>query len=277
MLEKRILILVLGILLATALVSSSVSVQVPAATVTSPFVYSFNATGTLQEASSMDNSSSPYWWVNSGAKLEMKNGVGGTVAGNLLPDDKWRLLYAKNNPLDTDNGYHPQNIFRLVTRSMWGNARQQAQFYIAGDNFSMSPNRNASNGLLFFNRYQDSQTLYYAGVRVDGLAVIKKKYKGTYYTMAQKQVFPGTYGLNTNLLPHHEWMWLRTETLNNSDGSVTMRLYLQRAGTTSWTKLLEATDKGQFGGSAPIVEKGYAGIRTDFMDVKFESFRLENI
>ena len=38
--------------------------------------------------------------------------------------------------------------------------------------------------MLLFNRYQDGQTLYYGGVRVDGAAVIKKKLAGVYTTLA---------------------------------------------------------------------------------------------
>jgi hypothetical protein len=129
-------------------------------------------------------------------------------------------------------------------------------------------------------RYQDHNTLYYAGVRVDGAAVIKKKYKGTYYTMAQTPVFPGTYNGSQddkNLLPHNEWLGMRTEVRNLADGSVKIDLYLQKPGGTTWQKALTATDKGQYGGTSPITSSGYAGIRTDFMDVRFENYRLENI
>lgn len=249
------------------------------AAVTSPFVYSFNSSGILREAGDSDESTSPYWWVNSGARLAIDGGLGMTNQGELPLADRFRALYAAMNPLDTDFGKYPQNTFRLVSKSTWDNVRLSAQFKITKDNLTLSPNRNASNGLLFMSRYVDSQSLYYAGIRVDGAAVIKKKYKGIYYTMAHKKIFDGTYSYSSepNLLPHEEWVGLKNETVTNPDGSVTVRLYMQREGA-AWSKVLEATDDGKkYGGTPPITGSHYIGIRTDFMDVLFENFRAENI
>lgn len=249
-----------------------------AAVVASPYVYSFNSAGAVNETASMNESTSPYWWVNSGGRLLMDGSIGTTMRGDAPLLDRWRLTYSLSNPIDTDQGRHPQNLFRLVTRSEWKNVRVSAAFKILKDNWSASPNRNASNGLLFMLRYQEGDTLYYAGLRVDGMAIIKKKYRGVYYTVAQKQEFAGTYaqGGKINVLPHDSWIGLRGETVNNADGSVTVRLYRQ-LGDGSWKKLLEAKDSGQFAGTAPITESGYLGIRTDFMDVALDSFRAENL
>jgi hypothetical protein len=60
-------------------------------------------------------------------------------------------------------------------------------------------------------------------------------------------------------------------------GGVTVDLYMKRAADTTWTKLLEATDNGQYGGTPPITAPGYEGIRTDFMDVQFNNYELEKI
>ncbi len=281
--QKLILLFVLGILLGVALASNtslitSTHYQTLPAAVYSPFVYSFNSKGVLKEAGSMGETTSPYWWLNSGGYFDLTAGVGMTNQGALPSSDPWYKAYKAANSLDTDGGTHPQNLFRLVTRSTWGNVREEAHFYIVRDNFSASPNQNASNGLLLMSRYQDSgQTLYYAGIRVDGTAVIKKKYKGTYYTMAQTPVFAGTYTQpsdDKNLLPHAQWIGLRSETRTNADGTVTVTLYMQRAGG-AWKQLLQATDTGKNFGTTPITASGYAGIRTDFMDVKFDSFKLE--
>jgi hypothetical protein len=198
--SPHILIFVIGLLVGVALATAGTTVTNNSltgktATVGSTFDYLFNNAGELNETGAMSESSSPYWWLNSGGRLNIDGTVGSTIKGATSATDPWRLAYAANNPTDTDQGAHPQNLFRLVTKSTWQNVRAQAQFYISSDHFSTSPNRNASNGLLLMNRYADQgQTLYYTGVRVDGTAVIKKKYKGTYYTMAQKAVFPGTYG-----------------------------------------------------------------------------------
>lgn len=244
----------------------------------SPFLYRFHVPGTLEEAGDMDSSSSPYFWLNSGAKLLIKDNVGMTAQGELSLLEKWRRLYVAANPLDTDGGYHPQNIFRLVTRQKWQDVSQEAYFRIRKDNLSPSPNRNQSNGLLLMSRYQDSATLYYAGVRVDGRAVIKKKYHGTYSTLALKPIFPGTYDrtTNPNLIPAGEWIGLKSATKNNPDGTVTITLLMDRGHKGVWTSVLKAVDNAQTYGPA-IAAAGCGGIRTDFMDVEFDDYRFLEI
>ena len=239
--------------------------------------YTFNSPGVLTESGTLAESTSPYWWLNSGGKLIMEGFVGKTIQGELATLDIWRIRYFLANPADTDNGYHPQNLLRLITKSSAGNQRVEALFKIEKDNWSKSPNRNASNGLLLMSRYLDGNNLYYAGLRVDGTAIIKKKYQGSYYTIAQKEIFPGSYveGGATNLIPHREWLGLRVENTEQQDGSVLISLFMRRNGTTSWTKILEAVDNGSSYGGQAIIEKGHAGIRTDFMDVSFESFKFE--
>jgi len=162
-----------------------------------------------------------------------------------------------------------------VTRNTWQNAQEEAYFKITADNLSASPNRNASNGILFFNRYQDGNNLYYTGIRVDGAAVIKKKQNGAYTTLIYNKIFSGTYdhAKNPNLLPKNTWIGLRSETVNNVNGSVTIRLYLDEGWTGVWQLVAEAVDKG----SSPILKTGYGGIRTDFMDVLFENFRFKTL
>jgi len=252
--------------------------HVAAVSIVSPFVYTFKSTGVLNEAPNMEESTSPYWWLNSGGQFSIEGGFGNTMLGDAPLWSYWRLLYALTNPTDTDLGAHPQNIFRLVSRSTWENVRMEAQFKILKDNWSTSPNRNASNGLLLMNRYVNDDTLYYAGIRVDGLAVIKKKYRGAYYTMAQKKEFAGTYvtGERISMLPHQSWIGLRSETKTEADGSVTIRLYMERRDGT-WKKLLEARDSGEYGGTAPIIGAHLVGMRTDFMDVSFDTVRIETI
>lgn len=251
-------------------------VGIPAIAQTVPsFLYTFDQNGTVKESSSLSESSSPYWWLNSGGYLKIQNGVGSTNLGELAKLDPWSILYAKNNPLDTDLGLHPQNIFRLVTKSKWQNAEQEAYFLVKKDNLSASPNRNASNGLLLFNRYQDSDNLYYTGVRVDGSAIIKKKQNGVYTTLAEvKNVFGTAYDslTNPNLIPKNTWIGLRSQVVTNSDGSVTVKLFLDKGRTGSWKLVAQTTDK-----TKPIIQAGYGGIRTDFMDVQFENFRFKNL
>jgi len=244
--------------------------------VTSPFLYDFRVAGTLEENNSMDNSSSPYFWLNSGGLFHLVNGVGQTIQGSLSPSNKWYQLYRSSNPVDTDGGTHPQNLFRFVTRSKWQNFSQEVYFKITADNLSSSPNRAGHNGLLLMNRYESGgQTLYYAGVRVDGTAVIKRKLNGSYTTLTQKKVYPGTYNRtsNPNLLPHNTWIGLKSVIKTNSNGSVTVSLFQDQNRTGNWTLLLETTDAS----NSAIRAGNYAGIRTDFMDIQFDNYRLINL
>ncbi len=250
-----------------------------AVSVKSPLIYSFNEGGMVEETGSMYESLSPYWWVNSGGFMTVGSNIGQTVQGDLPESNKWHKLYMRENPTDTDNGSHPQNIFRLLTRSAWQNVREEAYFKIVRDNFSQSQNRNESNGILLFGRYKDSDNLYYAGLRVDGTAVIKKKLRGIYYTLDQEPFFPGKpYDRNANqsLLPKDIWVGLRIEIVNDKNGTVSVKLYTDVGKKGSWKLSAQAVDDGQSAGSA-ITEKGYAGIRTDFMDVDFSDYRIENL
>lgn len=40
------------------------------------------------------------------------------------------------------------------------------------------------------NRCRDADNLYYVSIRMDGYAIIKKKYEGIYYTFAYAKIFP---------------------------------------------------------------------------------------
>lgn len=268
---KKGAILVLIIFLITVM-TGSISAAT-ARVVSSPYYYTFNVDGILHETGNQEESSSPYWWLNSGAKFILSNGTGKTIQKELPPNDKWRLLYYKTNPIDTDQGYHPQNIFRLFTRSKWKNVQEKVYFKIIRDQLSASPNRDAYNGFLLMSRYQDSDNLYYAGIRVDGNAIIKKKLNGKYYTLASKKIFPGTYNResNPNLLPKNVWIGLKKQITNNN-GEVNIKLYMDYNKTGNWTLILEANDPYN-----SLLNEGYAGIRTDFMDVEFDDFWLINV
>ncbi|MEK6873633.1 MAG: hypothetical protein AABW91_02215 [Nanoarchaeota archaeon] len=264
------------IILFLVFISSLVSAT-PAANVSSPFNYYFSSSGTLYESGSESESSSPYFWLNSGAKLIISNGTGKTVQKELGSNDKWRLIYLSSNPIDTDNGYHPQNIFRLITRSKWQNSQEITYFKINKDHLSSSPNRDAYNGLLLISRYQNGDNLFYSGIRVDGNAIIKKKINGVYYTLSSKKVFSGIYDKNTNpnLLPKNTWIGLKTQ-IKNINGQTNIKLYMDKNKTGNWALIAEANDNGTKYGKQ-IINEGYVGIRTDFMDVEFDDFSLKNI
>ena len=252
--------------------ASALATPLQAADETS-FAASFATTGTVEEANTMSNSGSADWWVNSGGRLIAANGAGKTVQGSLPSNDPWRVAYAAANPVDTDGGHHPQNVFRLVTRGRWRNFRQEAFFRITATNLSASPNRAGHNGILFFERYQSGDTLYYAGIRVDGAAVIKKKLAGTYTTLAYQKIYPGTYDADEspNLLPVGEWIGMRSEVEDIPGGGVSIRLFVSDPSLgEGWTEVLDAVDTGT--SSPAILNDGYAGLRTDFMDVELDDY-----
>lgn len=230
----------------------------------------------LEEAGKRSESKSDFWWLNSGGIVYLENGTLSTIQGNLDKPSKWRKLYAKNNPRDTENGYQPQNIFRLVTRQKWQNMSQQIYFNIQKINLSKSKYRDASNGVLLFNRYQDGDNLYYTGIRVDGNAVIKKKIDGDYYTMAEEPVYTGAeYDPQSlpSLIPLNKWIGLKSEVINLS-GNIVIKLYIDKNSDGKWQMVLEAKDSADKFGKSPLLDSGYGGIRSDFMDVIFRDYSL---
>ncbi len=246
--------------------------------VTSPFLIALNSQRVLFESGSENESSDPYWWLDSGGLMYFNLNEGKTIQGSLPKNSEWRIKYGNKNQVDTDNGYHPQNIFRLVSRNKWHNFRQEVYFMINKDELSDSSNRNESNGLLLFNRYVDSNNLYYTGIRVDGAAVIKKKINGIYYTLDYKPVISGKYDRvsNPNLLPKKEWIGVRSEIITDDFGVVEIRLYTDIGRKGEWTLVATAKDDGQNNGST-IDSSAFVGIRTDFMDIAFIDYKVENV
>lgn len=230
----------------------------------------FNQKRVINEAGSMDESASPHWWVNSGGKMIVRGGVGQTVQKDLSKKSKWCKLYKKTNSGDTDGGKHPQNIFRLLTKTSWQDFSQQAYFRIRKTNKSESENRNESNGILLMSRYRDSDNLYYAGVRVDGYAVIKKKLNGEYFTLAYEKFYGGKkYDRKSrpSLLPKKKSIGLKTEVRDIDGGKVEINLFVANGRKGKWVLAASAVDEGDV-----ISGAGYAGIRTDFMDVEFDKY-----
>lgn len=231
--------------------------------------------GVLEETSPMEASLDPKLWLNSGGYFTVKNRVGATVQGMLPENDRWRLAHSISNPRDTEDGFRPQNIFRLVTRPRFADLTQELLFYIAAYNVVDSEERKESNGVLLMSRYKDGDHLYYAGIRVDGRPIIKKKVGKTYYNLAYPDaVYPGIYDRlnNTNLIPLKKWTGLRSSVATLENGYVLLRLWLDREALGEWELVAEALDDGSIA-IAPY-DEGHAGIRADFMDAKFRSYRV---
>ncbi len=243
------------------------------------FSEDFSENFVLEETGNMKRSKSDDWWVNSGAFLYSENGIGRTIFGKLEKEAKWRINYRDYNSDETDNGYHPQNIFRLITKSKWKNFNQQVYFNIKKYNISESKHRFESNGLLLFNRYQNSNNLYYTGLRVDGAIVIKKKYKGKYYLMGYKKILKGKYNRkdNPSLILQNKWIGIKSKIKTVNNNQLEIKVYTDIDKTGNWKEVLNAIDDGKKYGGKIISNEGYAGIRTDFMDVKFDDYKIEEI
>jgi len=237
----------------------------------------FSTPRVIEEIGQMEASGDKDWWLNSGAFLYIKNGTARTIFGKLRKENKWQKKYQDYNPLETDGGYRPQNIFRLVTRSKWQNFQQECYFKIHHYELSSDEHRSASNGLFLFNRYEDGDNLYYTGLRVDGTVVVKKKYKGKYYLMAQKKILPGKYNRQEmpNLLPENKWLGLRSEVQTIADDQVEIKVFVKLSPKKDWRKVITIKDDGNKYGGRAILAKAFAGVRTDFMDVELDNYEIK--
>jgi hypothetical protein len=234
----------------------------------------FDKTRIIEEAASAKESLDSYWWLNSGAYLYIQDGIAHSILGQLPEKDKWRYRYLKSKPETTMDGYRPQNILRLITRKKWRNVSQEVYFQMTDYDLSPHENRNQSNALLLFSRYIDSDNLYYAGLRVDGAAVIKKKLVGTYYTLGMVPVIDGKYDRDTNpiMLPYNQWIGEKFVVRTLADNTVLLELYLDFEGSGEWNRVLSIIDADGVQGPLALRNAAYGGIRTDFMDVFIKKY-----
>jgi len=225
----------------------------------------------IEEASSMNESKNETWWVNSGGEVRFKDEIGSTMQGELLLFNKWRMKYFDQNPFETDNGEHPQNIFRLIRREKVTDVDQTVYVRIKKIHVSNSSHRNESNGILLFSRYVDADNLYYAGIRVDGTAVVKRKGNSEYITIDQVNLVNESYDreINPNVLPVDQWIGIRTS-VKNRGGGVGIRVFIDLNNQGKWKKVIEVIDKNE----SRIRGGGFTGLRTDFMDVEFRDYNL---
>lgn len=274
---KKIVSLIVSITtlfgLGFALLPSSVATASTAITVPLPWTYTFNSPGVLNQTTSGGTSGSAYWWVEGGGQLVLSNGVGGTLQGDTTSANPWYAVYAKSLAVTSDNGKHPQNTFETLLRTPILNTDQSVSVQVSKDNLANTVNRVPWNGIHLISRWQDNSNYYFAGIRDDGHAIIKKEVNGVYYTLAEKQIFPGTWSIsNPDLLPKNTWMNMRMTTNTDSSGAVHIDLYLDQTQSGTWTLLLDAVDTGTRG--AIINTPGLEGIRSDYMDLSMDNYKL---
>lgn len=221
----------------------------------------------------------PEWLLNSGGYFYVKDGIGRTVFGKLSEGDKWRQAHSVRNGRDTEQGFQPQNIFRLYTKKKFRNLEQQVYFRIKKLNLTDSPERDAWSGFQFFNRAEDSNNIYYTAIRMDGNVVIKKKIGSIYHTLSTKKVYVGTHHRKEkpNLIPENTWVGFRSKvtTLPNSK-HVRIEVMMDTEGNGKWKSITVALDDGSEWGSTFLLP-GFVGIRTDFMDVEFRDYWIKEL
>ena len=234
----------------------------------------------LEETSSPNLSSNPCWWLNSGAVFSMEDSVGETLQGELSLLSKWRELYEKSDSIDTEGGLYPQNLFRLINKSKWQDVRTSVDVSISSYRLSSSPNRNGTNGVFLIARYIDANTLYLAGIRTDGTAVIKRKLNGVYRTLGSVWFNPNaihSYSSDSNFLPMGNWFGLAMEVKNGEDGEVHIKLDFSEDGT-KWQTLLSTSDwPGSFENGLFLRAPSSVGIRTDFLDAEFKNYKITKL
>lgn len=220
------------------------------------------------------------WWVNSWGYFFVKDWKWSTIQWELKKWSKMQSNYAKYKWWeDTDWWFHPQNIFRLILNKKFKNFNQLAYFKVNKYNLSDSDNRMESNWFFLFNRYIDSDNLYYTWLRVDWNVVIKKKLKWDYYTLALAKIFKWKYDRknNPNLIPINKWMGLRSKITNLSDDSVSIKVYTDIDNDWKWKLILNIIDTKESSWKKVINNSWYTWVRTDFMDVEIDKYYVWEI
>lgn len=109
-------------------------------------------------------------------------------------------------------------------------------------------------GMHLFARYRTSDDLYVGSIRHDGKATIKRKWNGTYTTLAWTYL-PASYLDESDILKTDQWYRLRFSAIGN-------QLELSLDGTS-----LLSTTSGTF-------SWGTTGMRTDYADIYLDDWKL---
>ncbi len=244
---------------------------------TVPFHYHFTTPGTVLDAPSSEKSTSLYFWLVSGSKITIAGGIGTTATGSSPAKSETRKEYAASDPVTSDGGTHPQNLFRMFLKDFVSEPSVQIYVKRIKDNLSNPANRNPYIGESLFARYQGEDNHYYGGLRADGAVVIKKRTGSKYQTLGSKKILPGTYDKESNydLMPLNKWIGLKLEVLDTSKGPQ-LTLYTDIGKTGTWTKVLSVVDDpARFG--PPVKGAGLVGIESDFADAQFDEFLVNPI
>ncbi len=146
------------------------------------------------------------------------------------------------------------------------------------DVFSSATDRHPYNGESIIARYADDNNYYYAGLRADGAAVIKKKTNGIYQTLLLKQVFAGTYSAasNPDLIPLKTWVGLRLAVADNASGVPVLTLSTDVGKTGVWKQVLTVSDDTARFGRA-LSAGGMVGVESDHADAQLDNFKVTDL
>lgn len=273
-LRTKTIIAIVVFIVSIATIATKIEAIAPT-TITLPWNYAFSSPGTLNQTATVSQSGSPYWWVAGGGQLQVISGLGQSLQGNISSLNRWSSTYKLSNPFETDKGLHPQNVFLMFSRTPQLNIDQTVSVKINRDNLNTLSNRKPWNGIFLMSRWLDNNNYYYAGIRHDGNAIIKKKVNGIYYTLAQKQILPGVYNAtsNPNLLPKNVWIKMRSVTYTDTaTGNVHVKLYTDQNQSGNWVLSLETVDNGSKG--VKVNSQGLLGLKSDFMDISMDNYNL---
>lgn len=196
---------------------------------------------------------SPGWEMTSGSLFVSNGAAWSGVPDNIRPDAG--STYGNNSA-----------VFRLTTkRSDFADVEVRLSLFNVGLSSTTTTPATEWDGIHIFLRYQSQYHLYYASVnRRDNTVIVKKKIpggpsnNGTYFNL-------GSHG--PYKVPYNAWQKVRATVKNNSDGSVSIRLY------ADGKLLVSAKDNGAVGG-APITAPGKVGIRADNCQFQFDDFSI---
>ncbi len=270
---KKILGLSAIAVLAVIVGTQSFASAATAANINLPFSYNFSYPGQLEQAQTIDQSSSPYFWLKYGGRVKIANGVGSTITGSVPATDTWYKVYSKMDLVEFDNGSHPQNRFFMLMRNSGSETDTSSQVYLnhLASNLSNIKNVHEYNAESLVVRYQDDNNYYFASIRTDGYLTLRKKVGGVYKTLASKKVLAGSFNPTSapDLIPTNKWIGLKVTVINSSTSMPTLTVYTDIGRTGTWRMELSATDDPAVYGQS-IANAGLVGIKSDYSDMQFD-------
>lgn len=242
-------------------------VSAAAALVGPTFTYHFTSQAVVNETATMATSSSPYFWVASGGQFIITN-VANIPNPDLLSAGIYLGATIQGPSAATVTAYQ-QNDFRLIERFMRTNIMQEVHFNLRHINMAETPSRDADKGIFVYARYYDVSNHYYAGITLDGRAVIRIVTNGVMKTLASTPLYMADGGYdrdtNPNVIPGKKWIGLSTHA-DLVGGKMHLSLDVGSIDSGRW--IWGAMFTSIVDSNPPVVLRGpcYGGIRSDYFD-----------